>query len=134
MPQSQADLTKFRWKRVNTIVNHTAAPTNGTASTSGTAPDFRLSPFTVSKMPTTGIGLMLQSPQLNPATAVAAGFTVRVWLRDPATKRWASFDDVSIAYQQLFVTFDIDAGELFFQFVAAGTAVDGNIDIGVAEQ
>jgi len=128
----QADRTKFSWRRVDTtdVARIAAPPTGG-------LPDFTMSPVAVSKMPTTGLALMLQAPTsagVIAATPNAGGFGFFVWVRDPATGLWASFAEVTIAYQQLFVTFDIDASDLFFQLDAATVAVAGFIYIGIAEQ
>jgi len=130
---AQADEVAFRWIRVDTsVAARGTAPVDGLGTT-GTVPDVAMSPFTASKMPTTGLALMLHAPVSNtPATPNVGGFTVQVWLRDPHTGFWGSFASVTIDYRQTFVTFDIDAGELFFE--VTGVAVAGTIDIGIAEQ
>jgi hypothetical protein len=135
--QPQADRVAFKWKRIDsTDAARIIAPVNGfPLGNPSTAPDLTASPFTVSKMPTTGLALQLQAPGTDTAaTANVGGFGIIVWVRDPATGNWSSFASVTIAYQQLFVTFDIDAADLWFQLDHTTVAVDGRIDVGIAEQ
>lgn len=129
---AQADVSKFRWSRIDVSgISRQSAPGQG-LNPGATEPDFVLGPFTVSKMATTGFLLQLSEPTTTPAVAGAGGFTVTVWLRDPATGNWSAFDDISIDYQELFVTYDIDAAEIWFQVenVSSGSL----IDFGIAEQ
>jgi hypothetical protein len=135
--QPQVDRLSFKWKRIDsTDAARIIAPVNGfPLGNPSTAPDLTSSPLTVSKQPTTGLALQLQAPGTDTAaTANAGGFGIIVWVRDPATGNWSSFASVSIAYQQLFVTFDIDAADLWFQLDHTTVAVDGRIDVGIAEQ
>lgn len=126
---AQADRSKFRWSRIGT-----GSITRQSAPGVGLEPDFTMTPFTVSKMATTGLLLQLQQPAVDPATPVAGGFEITVWVRDPATLRWASFDTLTIDYKQLFVTYDIDASDLWFQVQGIDVGGDGDIDFGIAEQ
>lgn len=129
--QLQADTTRFRWFEAASALGLTA-PTD---LTGGTVPHFVISPFTISKLPTTGILLMLkQSLDATAATFVAAGAAVTAWVRDPNSLRWAAFATVNIPYNQLFVSYDIDASEIYFQIGAASVSFDGAVDIGIAEQ
>jgi hypothetical protein len=135
--QPQADRLTFKWKRIDSAdANRVIAPVNGfPLGNPSTTPDLTSSPFTVSKMPTTGLALQLQAPGTGvAAVANAGGFGIIVWVRDPATGQWSSFASVSMAYAQLFVTFDIDAADLWFQLDHTTVAVDGKIDVGIAEQ
>lgn len=130
MPRLQADRSKFRWTRIPLAATRGAGPADGP---NGDQPDFTMSPTAPSKMATTGLALMLKAPTTaTPATAGAGGFTITMWVRDPATLRWAAFAAVSVPYDQLFVTYDIDASDVFFQI--ANISVNGAIDIGIAEQ
>lgn len=128
---SQADVSRFRWLNFASVaVSLAVSPADGVT---GDTPQIILSPFTVSKMSTTGFLIMLKAPTTAvAATAGAGGFSVTIWVRDPATLRWASFAAQSIAYDQLFKTYDVDCVEIFVQLT--NVAVDGAIDIGFAEQ
>lgn len=138
----QSDTSAFRWERIDTTAvppldSHTFAPTDGNPddpNVGGTPPDFIMSPRTVSEMPTTGLLLMLKVPSAGSAIANAGGFSVIVYIRDPHTYGWASMAAITIDYSQLFVTFDFDAAELYFQIDPASILVGGKIDIGIAEQ
>jgi hypothetical protein len=124
----QADLSRWRWTQVTTNVgNRNAAPFDGVI---GTSPDFQMSPYTISKLSTTGLALMLGAA--GTAVAGAGGFSVTVWVRDPVTFTWAAFATVSIDRRQLFVSYDIDADEIWFQI--GNVAADGTLNIGIAEQ
>ena len=131
---AQADITRFTWLHADSVAaSWAAAPVDGTSGNGGTDPTFTMSPFTLEKLPTTGLLLMLKtSPILPAATPGAGGFSVTAWLRDPSSLRWAAFAAVSVGFDQLFVSYDIDAGELYFQIT--NVAVDGALDIGLAEQ
>lgn len=128
MPRLQADRTKYRWARISTALQANAAPSDGI-----TPPDFTMSPLAPSKMPTTGLALMIKRPLTAlAAVPVALGFTIVMWVRDPATLAYSAFAAVSVPYDSLFVTFDIDASDIYFQI--GGVSVDGFVDIGIAEQ
>lgn len=130
MGLSQADQTRFRWVRIST-----ASITRQSAPGVGLLPDIIMTPYTVSKMATTGLLLQLQAPASStPAVPVAGGFTITVWLLDPVTGRWSAFDDIVIDYKELFVSFDIDASQLWFQVTGIALGGDGDIDFGIAEQ
>lgn len=128
---NQADVSRFRWINFASVAASLAvAPADGAT---GDGPQIVLSPFAVSKMSTTGFLFVLKRPpSAMAAVAGAGGFTVTIWVRDPATLRWASFADQSVAYNQLFKTYDVDSVEIFVQLT--NVAVDGAIDIGFAEQ
>lgn len=131
---SQADLTHFRWLHFDSVATTNAAnPVDGTPGNGGTAPQILMSPFTQEKLPTTGFLIMLKTSALLPAaTPGAGGFLVTIWLRDPSSTRWAAFAGASIGFDQLFVTYDVDAGALYFQI--GNVSVDGALEIGLAEQ
>lgn len=131
MPRLQADRTKFRWTRLPSTNPRSIAPADGP---NGDLPDFTMTPFAPSKMATTGLALMLKAGTTAPvaATPGAGGFSITMWVRDPATLRWAAFAAVSVPYDALFVTYDIDASDIWFQI--GNVAVAGAIDIGIAEQ
>jgi hypothetical protein len=124
----QAQLARFRNVRVLTTVV-SAAPTDGSG---GTAPHLTLSPLAPSGLPTTGFIFMLKAPSAGSATAGAGGFTVTFWFLDPVSLRWGSATAVSVAYGQMFVSFDVDAIPVYMQIT--NVAVDGSIDLHLAEQ
>lgn len=126
--QPQADLTSFRWTRIdNNGLTRISVPSPDQAA------DFVLGPFAPSKMATTGFLIQIQQPTVGGGIPPAGGYTITVWLKDSATKKWASFASLTIDFAQLFVTYDVDACELWFQFTGSvGTA--GLVDFGIAEQ
>lgn len=123
----QADQTSFRWSRIDT-----GSITRQSSPGVGLAPDFTMSPNTVSKLPTTGFLLQLFAPLAGAAVPNAGGFIITVWVQDPATGRYSAFDSITIGFQELFVTYDIDASRIWFQI--GGITTDGLIDFGIAEQ
>lgn len=127
---SQADLTGFRGIRIEALDAARALP----PSQANTDPDFTMSPFAPSEMPTTGLLLMLQSPSVGNATALAGGFSITPWIRDPVSKYWGSGATFSAAYGQLFTTFDFDAGELWFQIENVNPAGGPELYLFIAEQ
>lgn len=123
----QADITAGRTVRIGTAT-HAAAPTDGT-----TEPDVVLGPTAPGGTPTSGFLFSMTAPATGAATALAGNFTVTIWARDPALKRWAAFEaKTGVDFRQLYVTADVDAVELFFQIGNVNAA--GNIDVMVAEQ
>jgi hypothetical protein len=106
-----------------------ADPVDGT-----TVPHMIMSRTTPTSLETTGLFLGLKAPTVNPATAIAAGFTVSVWLQNPITGAWFACASAAIAYGQAFGTFDFDASNLYFQVAAASVAVGGDIDFHCWEQ
>ncbi len=131
MPFSQGDLTKFRWTQIGDTSLRSSGPSDGQALSPD--PDFTMGPKTVSQMPTTGLLLLIKEPtDATPATPNAGGFNITVWVRDPGTWQWGAFDTVQIDYDQLFVTYDIDACEIYFEI--DNVSVAGAVNIGIAEQ
>jgi hypothetical protein len=138
----QPDTSGFRWTRIDTTGAggadpHTATPSNGNdliTPGGGTPPDIILQPKSISGMPTTGFLLVWQETEAGAIIANAGGLSITVWVRDPNTWRWSSMAAVTIDVAQLFVTFDIDAAELYFEIDPATIAVNGKVDIGIAEQ
>lgn len=117
---SQAELVKGSPIIIGTAA-HAAAPVDGT-----TEPDFVMSPRSPTGLPATGFAFGLKAPSAGSAVATAPGFTVTVWVRNPATKNWFSFAPrTGINYRDLMGTFDIDAAEIYFQVTSVTTP--GNI-------
>lgn len=84
-----------------------------------TDPQFTLSPIAPSGLPTTGFALMLKAPPGSEGAATGP-FSVTPWLRDPVTGMWASgATQTGVGYSQLWVTFDVDASEIYFFITAA---------------
>jgi len=104
--------------------DHNTAPTDGT-----TEPDWRMSPVTPTGLKTTGFVFGFKAPTAGAtaATAPAGGFTVVVWVRNPVTRAWFALQSVTVGYNQLFGTFDLDASEIYFQIT--GQTVGGSIDV-----
>jgi hypothetical protein len=125
---AQSNLTRLKIFRIATATN-AAAPVDGT-----TQPTITLSPLAPTGLATTGILMGLKAPTTSPATPVAAGFSVVPWIRNPMTGDWFAGDTVSMPYGAAFSSFDFDACDLYFQFLAAGTAADGNVEIHISEQ
>jgi hypothetical protein len=126
---------------------HLNPPVNppGTGLAPMTDPDMATSPMRADGLaPTTGLAIAIHKPLaavhgttgLEPTTA--AGFTLTVWVRDPVTRWWAKTTPFSIPYGQWFRTFDLNGGDLYFQFdvstfAAAGPGMTGAIDVTVVE-
>lgn len=135
----QAQVNTFRWvlgitgaPATATIFDLDTDPT-GVQNVSFTQPMFVMSPVTPHGLPTTGCLFQLQaSARSTSATAGVGGFTVTPWMFDPFSYHWASGDDFSADYGELFTTFDFDAGGLYF--TVANVAVAGVILIGICEQ
>lgn len=115
-----------------TTAAHAAAPTDGSA---GTAPDYVSSALTPDGQPVASVAVLLKSPTapaaVTAATALAGGFTVTVWMRNPITRQWGATASFSAAYDQWFTTGDFRGGELFFQI--ANVNVAGSLDVNVLE-
>jgi len=127
---SQAELGRGRPVRLATA-NVAAAPTDGVDAT-----HLIMSPRTPTQMLSTGVFLGLKAPtDVTAATAVAAGFTLTVWVANPVTFAWFAMQAITgLAYSQAYVTFDLDASCLYFQIAAATVSVAGSIDFHVWEQ
>lgn len=125
----QAELLAARPIRLATTTV-SAAPTDGT-----TDPHVVLSPVAPSGLRTTGFFFGLKAPTASGVTAAVAAagdFTVTVWIRDPVTKFWFSARArTGVAYGQAYMTFDLDACEIYFQIGNIGT--NGSVDIHVSE-
>lgn len=106
-----------------------AAPTDGT-----TLPHRIMSATTATGLQTTGLAIGLKAPSVGSATAVAAGFSVVVWILNPVTLAWFSCLAASIPYGECWVTFDFNASAIFYQVTAASVAGAGDIDFHVWEQ
>lgn len=128
MPIRQALLNRAPPQRLGTAAI-AAAPTDGT-----TLPHRQMSPVTPTGMTTTGLAIGLKAPSAGSATAIAAGFTVSLWLLNPVTLAWFSSSSASLNYGEAWVTFDFNASGLYYQVAAASVAVAGNIDFHVWEQ
>lgn len=128
MGASQAELNRGVPLRLGTAAI-AADPVDGT-----TVPHMIMSPLTVTGLQTTGLFLGLKAPTVNPATAVAAGFAVVVWIQNPLTGAWFACSSASIPYGQPWGTFDFNASNLYFQVTAASVAVAGDIDFHAWEQ
>ena len=110
----------------------TAATAN--APTANTEPHVRMSPKAPVGLETTGFFFGLVQPAVGGATPIAAGFTITVWVRNPVTKHWFAFQSQSVGYNQAWVTFDVDAAELYFQIAAASVSGAGNVYLEIWEQ
>jgi hypothetical protein len=130
MSASQAQLNRGRILRLATA-NIAAAPTDGVA---GTSPHYRMSAQTPTELQTTGLFLGLKAPTSGSATAIAAGFSVVVYLLNPVTRAWFSTSTTSVVYGAAFVTFDFNASSLYFQVTAGSVSVAGDIDFHLWEQ
>jgi hypothetical protein len=128
MAASQAELNRAPIQRLATTAI-AAAPTDGT-----TLPHRIMSPRTVTLHKTTGFALGLKAPSSGSATAVAAGFSVVIWIYNPVSRAWFACAATDIGYNQAFVTFDFNASGLYFQVAAASVTLDGNIDFHCWEQ
>lgn len=128
MAASQSKLNRAKILRLATT-NIASAPLDAS-----NGPTYKMSPQTPTGLTTTGLALGLKAPNASPATAVAAGFSVVVWVINPVTLAWFSNSTAVIPFGQLFVTFDFNASGLYFQVLAASVAVDGNIDFHLWEQ
>jgi hypothetical protein len=106
-----------------------ADPVDGT-----TAPHMIMSPFTSTGMMTTGLALGLKAPTASSATAIAAGFTVSIWIQNPLTGAWFACASAVIPYGQPWGTFDFNASNVYFQVAAASVSVAGDIDFHAWEQ
>lgn len=126
MPQEQADLSAGRTYRLDTLT-HASAPTNGT-----TEPDFVLSPQAPGMLPTTGFLIGLTAPSSGSATALAGGFEIQIYRRDPVLKRYFGWEAVFIDYGEDWGTADVDACEFFIK--VGNVDADGDIDVTITEQ
>lgn len=128
--QDQSQLVSGRVVRLSTA-NIGSAPTDDS-----TEPHVTLSPYAGPQIPTTGFLFGMKAPTaptgVTAAVAGAGGFTVTLWVRNPATKAWFSARNVSIAYGEAWVCWGVDAAELFFQ--VGNVSTPGQIDFHVAEQ
>ncbi len=106
-----------------------AAPTDGT-----TQPHLKMSPKSPTGLSTTGFFLGLKAPGSGAATAIAAGFSLVVWVVNPVGLRWFSTSTTVISYNQAFVTFDFNPSGLYFQITAASVAGAGNVYVHTWEQ
>lgn len=119
----QPAVTRFKQARLNTATI-AAAPTDSPS----TSPQFVTSPQGPGGVPTTGILFMIK---LAPASTAAGPFTVTPWLRDPVTGQWGSGLAFTANVSEMWVSYDFDAAELYFQTVATA---DGLVILEVAEQ
>ena len=134
MAASQSLLNRGPFARLGTAAI-AAAPTDGTISAAGTAPHRILGPQGPTGLQCTGFFLGLKAPSVSAAAAAtAAGFSVIVWVLNPLTNAWFSFEAVSIAYSQAFVSFDVNASSLYYQIEAASVLTPGDIDFHAWEQ
>jgi hypothetical protein len=106
-----------------------ADPVDGT-----TPPHMIMSPFTSTGMMTTGLAVGLKAPSAAAATAIAAGFTLVIWIQNPLTGAWFACTPAVIPFGQPWGTFDFNASNLYFQVAAASVAVAGDVDIHAWEQ
>ena len=128
MPASQAELNRAPIQRLGTAAI-AAAPTDGT-----TIPHRIMAPWTTTGHKTTGFAIGLKAPAAGSAVAVAAGFSVIVWIYNPVARSWFACDPVSVDYNEAFVTFDFNASGLYFQIAATSVFTAGNIDFHCWEQ
>lgn len=113
---AQAELSKGRPLSIDTAT-HDDAPVDGT-----TEPDMTMSPRSPTGLPTAGLAFGVFEPTDDAAIATAPGFTVTVWVRNPATKHWFAFEPrTGVNFRDLMGTFDIDAAEIYFQFESVDT-------------
>lgn len=93
------------------------------ADSGADAPHITLSPVTRTGEKTTGFRFVLKAPSSGAASAVEGeGFSITVWVRDPAFGVWGSFVTLTgVDYGDLELTGDINASELYFSI--------GNIDV-----
>ena len=133
----QAQINVFRWIQVasaNVAGTPFLTPQPFTPAPQAFA-HFTMAPRTPHGMETTGLLFMLQNANYSGntgATAGAGGFTVTPWMVDPGATIWGSGASFSASYNQLFTTFDFDAGMLYFQIT--NVSVAGNLFIGICEQ
>lgn len=109
-----------------------SAPTNGT-----TAPHYTLSERTNWGSFTQGF---LWAPHLPTAPAGTAatigggGLSVTVWVRNPVTKRWANYAEITgVDEREAVVTFDSGPTDLYFQIASGSISANGDIDIDIME-
>lgn len=117
--------------------NHAAAPVDGAigATPAPTEPDIVTGlhlPGT--RIETRGVMFMFKAPtDATVAVAIAAGFTVTPWVRDPGTREWADSASVSVPFNRWIVSNDFNGGELFFQIAAASVVTPGAINVRIRE-
>lgn len=118
--------------RIGTAAAATA-PTNGV-----TEPHYTLSNRTPWGAYTTGFLWSLHLPTAGPnaaATPGAGGFSVTVWVRNPVTRRWTNYSEITgVDEREAVVTYDTGPTELFFQIAAGSVAGNGDLDVEILEQ
>jgi hypothetical protein len=125
---SQAEITRAVPLRLGTAAV-AADPVDGE-----TLPHWVMSPWTTTGLQTTGLAIGLKAPAVNPATAVAAGFSVVLWIWNPLTGAWFACATAVIPYGQPFGTFDFNASGIYLQIAAASVAAAGDVDVHAWEQ
>lgn len=69
-------------------------------------------------LPTTGFTFSLFAPAAS-STPGAGGFTLTMYLWNPVTQRWQSFQSLAnVNYDELYVCYDIDGGALLFPSIS----------------
>lgn len=130
----QAELLRARPIRLSVGVVVGAGPDHSVAPTDGiTDPDMTLAPDSTTGLRTTGFAFGFKSPLIGPPAGMpVGGFTVTIWFRSPVARSWFSFEPGLVVYDGLYLTFDVDACEIYFQI--AGEASPGNVDVFAMEQ
>jgi hypothetical protein len=119
----QGELNRAAILRLDTAVV-AAAPTDGVATVHRT-----MSPRTPTNHRTTGLAIGLKAPTSGAAVAVAAGFSVVVWILNPVTAAWFACAAAAIKYGEAWVSFDFNASAIYLQIEAASVATPGLIDL-----
>lgn len=138
MGAKQAKISRGRPLMLNTA-NIDGEPDNGYESPADALPlqlpHHVMSPRVLPGFPTTGliIGLTQPSGAIVPATAVAAGFELVVWLGNPTGWFWHRCDAVTLDYRDAAI-YCFDAFPIYLQIVPASVAVPGDIIFTITEQ
>jgi hypothetical protein len=89
-----------------------------------TDPDISTSPMRADGLAeATGFAFMLQSGPSSDTLAAPpsapAGYVVKVWIRDPVTRRWGLALSTQIPLRKWFSTHDYNGGDLYFQITGS---------------
>lgn len=127
MPNAQ--ITQIN--RGEPLILSTAA--QAAAPTKTTSPTYNMAPTAPAGLQTTGFAFFLTAPTTSPAVADTGGFTVTVWVRNPATGNYGALSPATgVDYGEAFGSFDLDASDLYFQI--SNVLTPGNVYLEVWEQ
>jgi len=86
-----------------------------------TPPQITLAPNTPTGLKTTGFLFFLEAPSdaAAPTSPAVAPFGVTLWIRNPVNGFWAAAQPLTgVGYGEAYVTYDVDAADLYFDITA----------------